>query len=235
MTWCRAPSSGSGSAGCSPATSTPASTGLVAGGATEVLVNEAHSSQRNLLLEELDERATHAHRPAQAAVDDAGHRLAAWTAWCSSATTPAPGRRRARAHLPGELDHRGVAGRRAGERGRAQRGAGRRARGAGAAGHRRRPRCVDAGGLRAGRAGGRGEGVRQPLRRDLPAAAAAPPDASAAGARARDGRAGRRPRPGTAPHRGRVRRHAPGATPRPSCRRCEQVGRAHGWASTRRP
>jgi D-amino peptidase len=32
--------------------------GLYAGGATAVLVNEAHSSQRNLLLEELDERAT---------------------------------------------------------------------------------------------------------------------------------------------------------------------------------
>jgi len=32
--------------------------GLYAGGATAVLVNEAHSAQRNLLLEELDERAT---------------------------------------------------------------------------------------------------------------------------------------------------------------------------------
>jgi D-amino peptidase len=32
--------------------------GLIAGGASEVLVNEAHSSQRNLLLEDLDERAT---------------------------------------------------------------------------------------------------------------------------------------------------------------------------------
>ncbi|MBR8742070.1 M55 family metallopeptidase [Nocardiopsis sp. MG754419] len=32
--------------------------GLLAGGATEVLVNEAHSTMRNLLLEELDERAT---------------------------------------------------------------------------------------------------------------------------------------------------------------------------------
>lgn len=40
--------------------------GLVAGGATTVLVNEAHSSQRNLLLEELDERAvllTGRHKP----------------------------------------------------------------------------------------------------------------------------------------------------------------------------
>ncbi len=40
--------------------------GLVAGGATEVLVNEAHSSQRNLLLEHLDERAvmlTGRHKP----------------------------------------------------------------------------------------------------------------------------------------------------------------------------
>ncbi|WP_017581599.1 M55 family metallopeptidase [Nocardiopsis valliformis] len=32
--------------------------GLFEGGATEVLVNEAHSTMRNLLLEELDERAT---------------------------------------------------------------------------------------------------------------------------------------------------------------------------------
>ncbi|OZM73096.1 peptide ABC transporter substrate-binding protein [Amycolatopsis antarctica] len=32
--------------------------GLHAGGATDVFVNEAHSSQRNLLLEDLDERAT---------------------------------------------------------------------------------------------------------------------------------------------------------------------------------
>jgi len=31
--------------------------GLVAGGATNVLVNEAHASQRNLLLEDLDQRA----------------------------------------------------------------------------------------------------------------------------------------------------------------------------------
>lgn len=40
--------------------------GLVAGGANEVLVNEAHSSQRNLLLEDLDERAimlTGRHKP----------------------------------------------------------------------------------------------------------------------------------------------------------------------------
>jgi D-amino peptidase len=40
--------------------------GLVAGGATDVLVNESHSAQRNLLLEELDERArmlTGRHKP----------------------------------------------------------------------------------------------------------------------------------------------------------------------------
>lgn len=40
--------------------------GLVAGGAREVLVNEAHASQRNLLLEDLDERAimlTGRHKP----------------------------------------------------------------------------------------------------------------------------------------------------------------------------
>jgi D-amino peptidase len=40
--------------------------GLCAGGATEVLVNEAHDSQRNLLLEELDGRAsmlTGRHKP----------------------------------------------------------------------------------------------------------------------------------------------------------------------------
>jgi D-amino peptidase len=40
--------------------------GLFDGGATEVLVNEAHSSQRNLLLEQLDERArmlTGRHKP----------------------------------------------------------------------------------------------------------------------------------------------------------------------------
>ena len=40
--------------------------GLVAGGATDVLVNEAHSSQRNLLLEDLDDRArmlTGRHKP----------------------------------------------------------------------------------------------------------------------------------------------------------------------------
>jgi D-amino peptidase len=40
--------------------------GLFAGGATDVLVNEAHSSQRNLLLEDLDERArmlTGRHKP----------------------------------------------------------------------------------------------------------------------------------------------------------------------------
>src|SRR5919198_4285950 len=40
--------------------------GLFDGGATEVLVNEAHSTQRNLLLEELDERArmlTGRHKP----------------------------------------------------------------------------------------------------------------------------------------------------------------------------
>ncbi|HEV2780238.1 MAG TPA: M55 family metallopeptidase [Actinophytocola sp.] len=40
--------------------------GLVDGGATEVLVNEAHSSQRNLLLEELEPRArllTGRHKP----------------------------------------------------------------------------------------------------------------------------------------------------------------------------
>ena len=41
-------------------------TGLFDGGATEVLVNEAHSTQRNLLLEELDARArmlTGKHKP----------------------------------------------------------------------------------------------------------------------------------------------------------------------------
>lgn len=41
-------------------------TGLCDGGATEVLVNEAHSSQRNLLLEDLDPRArmlTGRHKP----------------------------------------------------------------------------------------------------------------------------------------------------------------------------
>jgi D-amino peptidase len=41
-------------------------TGLFDGGATEVLVNEAHASQRNLLLEELDARArmlTGRHKP----------------------------------------------------------------------------------------------------------------------------------------------------------------------------
>src|SRR5690348_5911644 len=40
--------------------------GLYAGGATDVLVNEAHSTQRNLLLEELDDRArmlTGRHKP----------------------------------------------------------------------------------------------------------------------------------------------------------------------------
>ena len=40
--------------------------GLYAGGATDVLVNEAHSAQRNLLLEDLDERArmlTGRHKP----------------------------------------------------------------------------------------------------------------------------------------------------------------------------
>ncbi|MCO1576226.1 M55 family metallopeptidase [Crossiella sp. SN42] len=40
--------------------------GLVAGGATDILVNEAHSSQRNLLIEELDVRArmlTGRHKP----------------------------------------------------------------------------------------------------------------------------------------------------------------------------
>ncbi|MEJ3657200.1 M55 family metallopeptidase [Actinomycetes bacterium KLBMP 9759] len=40
--------------------------GLAQGGATDVLVNEAHSAQRNLLLEELDERArmlTGRHKP----------------------------------------------------------------------------------------------------------------------------------------------------------------------------
>src|SRR5829696_1422916 len=40
--------------------------GLFAGGATEVLVNEAHSSQRNIFLEDLDERArmlTGRHKP----------------------------------------------------------------------------------------------------------------------------------------------------------------------------
>jgi D-amino peptidase len=40
--------------------------GLVAGGATNVLVNEAHASQRNLLLEDLDQRArmlTGRHKP----------------------------------------------------------------------------------------------------------------------------------------------------------------------------
>jgi len=40
--------------------------GSVAGGATDVLVNESHSAQRNLLLEELDERArmlTGRHKP----------------------------------------------------------------------------------------------------------------------------------------------------------------------------
>lgn len=40
--------------------------GLAAGGATEVLVNEAHSAQRNLLIEELDPRArmlTGRHKP----------------------------------------------------------------------------------------------------------------------------------------------------------------------------
>ena len=41
-------------------------TGLLAGGATDVLVNEAHASQRNLLLEDLDTRArmlTGRHKP----------------------------------------------------------------------------------------------------------------------------------------------------------------------------
>jgi len=41
-------------------------TGLFAGGATDVLVNEAHSSQRNILLEDLDTRArmlTGRHKP----------------------------------------------------------------------------------------------------------------------------------------------------------------------------
>ncbi|MGI5130625.1 M55 family metallopeptidase [Pseudonocardia sp. CA-107938] len=40
--------------------------GLVAGGATDVLVNESHSAQRNLLLEDLDDRArmlTGRHKP----------------------------------------------------------------------------------------------------------------------------------------------------------------------------
>src|SRR5829696_5043733 len=40
--------------------------GLFAGGATEVLVNEAHSSQRNIFLEDLDERGrmlTGRHKP----------------------------------------------------------------------------------------------------------------------------------------------------------------------------
>lgn len=40
--------------------------GLAAGGATDILINEAHSSQRNLLLEELDTRArmlTGRHKP----------------------------------------------------------------------------------------------------------------------------------------------------------------------------
>lgn len=40
--------------------------GLFDGGATDVLVNEAHSAQRNLLLEDLDERArmlTGRHKP----------------------------------------------------------------------------------------------------------------------------------------------------------------------------
>jgi D-amino peptidase len=40
--------------------------GLVAGGATDVLVNEAHAAQRNLLLEDLDDRArmlTGRHKP----------------------------------------------------------------------------------------------------------------------------------------------------------------------------
>ena len=64
--------------------------GFCAGGATQVLVNEAHATMRNLLLEELDERAvllTGRHKELSMLE---GSRIRTSTPSRSSATTRAP-------------------------------------------------------------------------------------------------------------------------------------------------
>src|SRR6266542_5000048 len=114
-------------------------TGYLDAGAEDVLVNEAHSTMRNLLLEELDPRGrllVGRHKPlgmmqgVQDGIDLGRLRRL-------------PRRRRRGRHpqpyRPGRGNHRGVAQRAAGQRGPYERGARQRVRRQGRAGDRRRP------------------------------------------------------------------------------------------------
>ena len=166
--------------------------GLVAGGATDVLVNEAHDSQRNLLLEELDERArmlTGRHKPLSMMQGiDSGVDGVVFLGY------------HAGAGAEGVLAHTYLANSITGvwldgvarQRGPAQRRARRRVRRAGAGGHRRRPDLRGRRGLRTGRATRRGEGVREPVRGDLRYRRSAPPNWIESAAKAAMSAAGRR-------------------------------------------
>ena len=111
--------------------------GFFDGGADEVLVNEAHWTMRNLLLEKLDDRAqmlTGRHK-SLSMVEGVQHGDVDGIAFVGYHTGRRH-RRRAGPHLPGQLHHRRVGRRRAGQRGPAQRPGRRGVRGAGDPGDR---------------------------------------------------------------------------------------------------
>ena len=114
--------------------------GFFDGGADEVLINEAHWSMRNLLLERLDDRAemlTGRHKSLSMVEgvqhgDVDGDRLRRLPHGSRHGGRP-------RAHLPRQLHHRRLAERRPRQRGAAQRPCRRRVRRARRPRHRRRP------------------------------------------------------------------------------------------------
>ena len=162
--------------------------GFFDGGADEVLVNEAHWTMRNLLLEQLDERAemlTGRHKSLSMVEgvqhgDVDGDRVRRLPHGRRHGGRPRP-------HLPRQLHHRRVGGRRTGQRGPPQRPCGRRVRGTGGAGHRGRPGLRGRARLRAGGAEGRRQGPCVAVRRRVPHARQ--------DRRRHPGRGARRPRP----------------------------------------
>ena len=143
--------------------------GFFDGGADEVLINEAHWTMRNLLLEQLDERAqmlTGRHKTL-CMVEGVQHGDVDGMAFVGYHTGAGTEGVLAHTYLANSITGVWVE-RRPGERGPAQRARGRRVRRAGRAGHRRRPDLRGRQGLCAGRPLGRGQGLRLAVRGGVP-------------------------------------------------------------------
>jgi hypothetical protein len=145
--------------------------GFCAGGATQVLVNEAHATMRNLLLEELDERAVlltgrHKELSMLEGIADPDVDAVAFVGYHAGA-----GAEGVLAHtfLANSITGVWVNEQPAGE-GPSERAGRVRVRCPGRAGHGRRPRLRRGGRLRAGGRARGGQGMLKPVRGPLPAA-----------------------------------------------------------------